>query len=339
MNTPQPQSRPGKNNDLNVSMRTQIQRVIIDEGVGETEWRAVLRWAALDTSDIPRLFLTEAHPGIPDRDILLQLMNTETALITKDQELHNTALLMEYVSYYCGNDEITAAWLQGVSPKDYRKILVKQNRVLKADYIVPQTDFRAALLPQDEGQLRKLHVRRRRIRSYCQGLDNIREIAVAVSQRRASKRVIVGFAVRAIPHTLPALDASESFIRDSSQLGSQGLMAASYALIGVHRLSLHGQPVHLYLDGHCFPDELLTEKPPHTALERFFHELVEHFSDLHIAYPRKGWNMENLRQKIQAVSQDQRGNQIKAGDLSEIIARYDTLKKREGAGPRDQQSV
>ena len=255
------------------------------------------------------------------------------SLITKDQELHNTALQMQYVSYYSGKDGITGAWLQGVPPKDYRKILVKQNRALKTDYVVPQTDFRAALLPQDQGQLRKLRVRRRRIRSYCQGLDNIREIAVAVSQWRAPEGLTVGFAVRAIPHMLPALDASESFIRDSSQLGSRGLMAAAYALIGVLRLSFSGQPVRLYLDGNCFPDEFPTERPTGTALERFFHELVENFSDLQITHPRKGWNIEKLRQKIQAVSQDHRGNQIKAGDLSEILARYEALKRREGKNP------
>ncbi len=148
-----------------------------------------------------------------------------------------------------------------------------------------------------------------------------------MSQWRAPAGFTIGFAVRAIPHALPALDASESFIRDSSQLGSRGLTAAAYALIGVLRLSLDGQPVRLYLDGNYFADERLTERPPSTTLERFFQELVANFSDLQITYPRKGWNIENLRQKIQAVSQDHRGNQVKAGDLREIITRYEALKR------------
>ncbi|MBS0267022.1 MAG: hypothetical protein JSS02_34170, partial [Planctomycetes bacterium] len=60
------------------------KRVVVDENVGRTSplWLAFQK--ALGSEDWDYLFLAEAHPGIPDVEILDKLLKPGMVLLTAD---------------------------------------------------------------------------------------------------------------------------------------------------------------------------------------------------------------------------------------------------------------
>lgn len=67
--------------------------IIIDESVSAAQFAAFEIFARrhnLDTSEC--IFIKEAHPGMPDSQILLHYLDETTLLVTTDRPFHNTVL-------------------------------------------------------------------------------------------------------------------------------------------------------------------------------------------------------------------------------------------------------
>ena len=76
-----------------------MKRVIVDENVGRNSslWHEFQR--VLGGQPWDYVFLSEAHPGIPDVEILDKLLQPSTVLLTVDCVLHERAIQQGIRSY------------------------------------------------------------------------------------------------------------------------------------------------------------------------------------------------------------------------------------------------
>jgi hypothetical protein len=69
-----------------------IERVVVDECIGQTSALPGLLRSRLGDQPIKFVFLANEHPGIPDIEILDKLLDARSALLTQDRVLHNLAI-------------------------------------------------------------------------------------------------------------------------------------------------------------------------------------------------------------------------------------------------------
>ena len=69
-----------------------IERVIVDECIGQTSVLPGQLRSRLGDGPIQFVFLATEHPGIPDIEILDKLLDARSALLTQDRVLHNRAI-------------------------------------------------------------------------------------------------------------------------------------------------------------------------------------------------------------------------------------------------------
>lgn len=74
-------------------------QIIIDEGISESSatFKCFLEW--LGTRPGNFLFLSKAHPGIPDIEIIDKLLPKYQNLLTKDRVLHNRVIAEGFKSF------------------------------------------------------------------------------------------------------------------------------------------------------------------------------------------------------------------------------------------------
>ncbi|MDA3892094.1 MAG: hypothetical protein PF517_10570 [Salinivirgaceae bacterium] len=160
-----------------------MQKIIIDESVSQRQFRKVIDYLGFDDSSLPEIIaIKESYPGIPDNEIIKHLLNDNSIFITADRVAHNKILLEHKKSVYIDKDfEISKTVLKEI----ILPVKSINNKVseLQNNYVIEKTDIHERLLPDSEQQLKKLRTKRRRIRNYFEGLDNIGNIDISVSKK------------------------------------------------------------------------------------------------------------------------------------------------------------
>jgi len=209
----------------------QTNRIVVDEAVSAAQWirfEAYAKKKGIDTSD--RIFIKEAHPSMPDSQILQHYLNETTILLTTDRPFHNKVLVRGLRSYYITQNKITGKPLPGIRPKP-DVAPTKSDLILKESYRQPSVEIRPLLLPASPGKLKKLRVKRRRIRNHFGGQDHLDQVAITVSWRALGDQTLIGIRVRISSNVgLKALDASESYLVERVEPDQRGLAAVCHAL-------------------------------------------------------------------------------------------------------------
>lgn len=259
------------------------------------------------------------HSGMPDGRIIRHLLNQETIFLTSDRPLHNTVLSKSLRSYYVSHDgRFINNRLKGIRPKAL-DLTHAHDRVVKENYQLPQPAIRTHLLPSSEKSLKKLRTKRRRIRNHFDGYDHIGSLAVTVSWKAYGPATLFGVRLRTVSSTgIPALDASESYVRENLPPEYRNQLALNYALILPVQFLLQGIPTQIYYDSPAVksPEEVF---PPseHTPYFTLFTELSNTFPSLEFIPSVKGRFIERLRNKLIQLSTNDT-NEIVFGNIEEI---------------------
>jgi len=169
------------------------KRVIVDEGVQrETAlWREFQR--ALGNQSWDYVFLGEAHPGIPDVEILDKLLKPGMLLLTNDCVLHERAIRQGIRSYTLDrNGNLTRKRQPGVAVSKPLPRSVFTD--LQDDYRhQAQHDFTGPLNSSlTERQLKRYRTARRRIRSYFGSARAISQVALTIGATATRRGLLCG---------------------------------------------------------------------------------------------------------------------------------------------------
>lgn len=294
--------------------------IIVDESVSAAQFAAFevfARLHQLDTSDC--VFIKEAHPGMPDSQILQHYLAETTILVTTDRPFHNTVLARGLRSYYLDQAGITGQPLPGIRPKP-ELTPAKSDLILKDSYEHTPVKIRPRLLPASPGRLKKLRVKRRRIRNHFQGLDHLEQVAVTVSWLPMGTQTLIGIRVRISSNVgLKALDASESYLLVTIPPKQRGMISICHALVLLIQLMLHSVTTVLYYDAHQMDDPLATTPETSDRYQAFFERLLECCEHLEFVPVTKGQDVEKLRRKLAQLVRDDKANEIVPTDILEII--------------------
>ncbi len=309
--------------------------VVVDEGVSDGNLMRFKSFAAgrgLKVSEC--LYIRQLHAGMPDGHILRHLLSSTTILITTDRPLHNTALSKGFESYYLGEKEITGTALRGISLK--KDVVNKRiDQSLLASYLPVKTDIRPLLLPESPQRLKKLHVKRRRIRGYFDGLHHMDQVAVTVSWQTLGKQILIGVRIQVASNSgLKALDASESYTAESFPAECCGSGSLSYALVLVIQLMLNSVATIVYYDSAGIDAAVLPAANQHNhEYQGLFKQLSESFTQLEFVPVSKGRHMEMLRDKLTQLASSRTTNEIQQESIREIlfrVAAHDEKGKTKG---------
>ena len=232
-----------------------IERVVVDECVGQTSALLGQLRCRLGDRPIRFVFLATEHPGIPDIEILDKLLDARSALLTQDRVLHNLAIGRGFRSFvHTPESGLTDRRLAHVSAPD--KCLPVSSGALRSSYehkADPEAQAITGCLFSflSEHQLKQFRTKRRRIRAHFGSPDNIAATALTVSQRRTSRGVLGGYMLKVdARHGVKSLvPASESYFLDRAGV-DEPLQATCWALFHLFQLQLQSYPLTLYhLDG------------------------------------------------------------------------------------------
>jgi hypothetical protein len=298
--------------------------IIVDESVSAAQFAAFETFARqhqLDTSDC--VFIKEAHPGMPDSQILQHYLAETTILVTTDRPFHNTVLTRGLRSYYLDQAGITGQPLPGIRPKP-ELTPAKSDLILKDSYEHTPVKIRPLLLPASPGRLKKLRVKRRRIRNHFQGSDHLEQVAVTVSWLAMGTQTLIGIRVRISSKVgLKALDASESYLLETIPPKQRGLISICHALVLLIQLMLPAVKTVLYYDAHQIDDPLATTPETADRYQAFFERLLACFEHLEFVPVTKGQHLEKLRRKLAQLARNDKANEIVPGDILEIIEKLE----------------
>ncbi|MBN2526302.1 MAG: hypothetical protein JXR76_07905 [Deltaproteobacteria bacterium] len=259
------------------------------------------------------------HSGMPDGQIIRQLLNPGTIFLTTDRPLHNTVLSRSLTSYYVSHDgHFISAKLKGIRtlPQNPRCASVLPENHL---YHAPPPNIRAYLLPLSERSLKKLRTKRRRIRNHFDGDAHIETLAVTVSWKAIGSKTLIGLRLRITSNSgIPALDASELYVLENILPVHRNQVAVNYALMLPIQLMLHGITTRIYYDAPTMasPTEIFHQSEI-TPGFKLFTELSRVFSHVEFCPSVKGRFIEPLRKKLmQLVAAN--SNEIVEGNIEEI---------------------
>ena len=302
-------------------MKKTVERIVIDESVSISKMKrfeAFARKKGFWTSG--QLYIRQEHPGMPDGQILHHLLNNTTIFVTTDRPFHNKVLSKGLRSYYIEEKKITGKPLPGIriGPD---VVLTKTDHVIKNSYHQPKTEIRHLLLPSSPSKLKKLHTKRRRIRSHFGGQDHLDQIAVTVSWKLTGSNTLIGIRIRASSNVgIKAFDASESYIAEETSPKHRSIAAVCHALILLIQLMLHPVKTLIYYDAANMdnPDEYAVDDSKDSFVV-FFRVLAECFNDLEFVAAPKGPYVERLRKKLTDLAGNIKTNEIVPGNILEIM--------------------
>ena len=298
-----------------------MQTIILDESVSQSQFEKVIDYLGFADSSLPEIVnIKETYPGIPDNEILKHLLNDNSILITADRVAHNKILLEHKRSIYIDTDfKISHAVLKGI------RLPVKNinNKVseLQSSYVIEKADIHERLLPESKQQLKKLRTKRRRIRNYFEGLDNIGNIDISVSKKANKNKILIGIKIRAISNNgIKSLDASEIYIVEDENQDDK--LCICYVLFALLRLLLNSKTITVYYDLSEINGDF--ESKLDTEFSELYITLKAYFDRLTIKSVNKGKNIEMVRSKLCQLSKNDFGNEIVTGDIAIIKQRINT---------------
>lgn len=292
-----------------------MPKIVVDESVSQRQLAIVLGYLKYDDiSSLEIINIKESYPGIPDNEIIKHLLDDNSIFITTDRVAHNKTLLDCKRSVYINNDFlINDALLQGIIIPE--KNICNKKSELKDNYLIEKTDIHEKLLPESEHQLKKLRTKRRRIRNYFEGLDNIDNIDVSVSKKDNKNKTLIGIKIRAISKNgIKSLDASEIYIVEEKNQDHKMLFC--YVLIALLRLCLNAKATTIFYD----MSEINGDFDPNlnTEFSELYNTLKGYFSQLSVKPVDKGKNIEMVRNKLSQLIKNDAGNEIINGDIVKI---------------------
>ncbi|MDA3781349.1 MAG: hypothetical protein PF487_14155, partial [Bacteroidales bacterium] len=234
--------------------------------------------------------------------------------ITTDRVAHNKTLLDNKKSIYIDKDfAIKETVLKKiVLPK---KNISNNKSVLQDNYEINKTDIHEKILPESDKQLKKLKTKRRRIRNYFEGLDNIDNIDISVSKQENKSKIIIGIKIRAISNNgIKSLDASEIYIIEDQTQDHKLLIC--YVLVALLRLRLNSKTTTIYYDLNEINSDF--DSKLNTELSELYITLRSYFNQLTFKPVNKGKNIEMVRRKLSQLSKHDAGNEIITGDIKKI---------------------
>ena len=273
---------------------------------------------------------------MPDSHIVHHLLDHSTFFLTTDRQLHNTVIARGIRSYHCIHGKFNSQRIKGIKNKILTP-LKQQALVLKNNYHHPKTEIRSYLLPSSDKSLKKLRTKRRRIRSYFGGFDNLDLIAFTVSWKAMNYSTLFGLRIKISTNIgKKALDASENYFRDQIAPQYRDIIAVNYALILSIQLMLHRVKTTVYFDSPKMKNpELQLENAAQSPHVRLFEVLLENFSDIKFIPSTKGQFIERLRTKLRNLSKSN-SNEIVHGNMSEIL---DAMKNKKSTKPQKTQQA
>lgn len=226
-------------------------QIIIDEGVSESSatFKCFLEWLGTRTGNF--LFLSKAHPGIPDIEIIDKLLPTYQNLLTNDRVLHNRVIAGGYKSFILDKNgnltdkPLTDIKLKKLTPPSIRKEIQTRYFQKLSDEVCQLTSRLTSTFTQK--YIEKMRNKRRRIRSYFGDVANIDSIDFTIASEKISKAVVGGYFLKInARQSLKALmNASEGYCLD--QTCGHILSPVFYALSHLYCLHLSHVPVTLYI--------------------------------------------------------------------------------------------
>jgi hypothetical protein len=186
--------------------------VIVDEGSGPNTatWAQFQR--ILGQRPVEYVFLAEAHPGIPDVEILDKLLGPDSILLTQDRVLHMRALEGGFRSYAPNeHGQLTRRPLRGVR---LTKLARSVHRELQDDYVYrPANDLPSRLkVGLSDKQFKRYRTARRRIRRHFGSAAAIGQVALTVGAQETPRGVLCGFVLHVAGNSdVSGLRASEGY--------------------------------------------------------------------------------------------------------------------------------
>jgi hypothetical protein len=179
---------------LNPEKKRMTTRVIVDENVGRNTalWHEFQR--VLGGQPWEYVFLSEAHPGIPDVEILDKLLQPSTVLLTGDCVLHERAIRQGIRSYTLDQ--------QGQLTRQRQPRVTVSKSLAQSVYTDLQDDYRHQVDQEITGrlkpgltekQLKRYRTARRRIRSHFGSAGAISQVAVTVGSKTTRRGLLCGF--------------------------------------------------------------------------------------------------------------------------------------------------
>ena len=170
------------------------KRVIVDENVGRNTalWLEFQR--VLGGQPWEYVFLSEAHPGIPDVEILDKLLLPSTVLLTGDCVLHERAIQQGIRSYTLDQ--------QGQLTRQQQPRVKVSKSLAQSVHTDLQDDYRHKADHEITGrlssgltekQLKRYRTARRRIRSHFGSASAISQVAVTVGSKTTRRGFLCGF--------------------------------------------------------------------------------------------------------------------------------------------------
>jgi hypothetical protein len=288
-----------------------IERVIVDECVGQASALAGELRSRLGDRPIEFVFLATEHPGIPDIEILDKLMDARSALLTQDRVLHNLAIGRGFRSFvHTPESGLTDRRLAHVSAPDKR--LPVSSGALRDSY-AHQSDIEAQAITGclvgflSEHQLKQFRTKRRRIRAHFGSADNIAATALTIGQRRSSRGMLGGYTLKIdARHAVKSLvPASESYFLDRAG-ADEPLLATCWGLLHLFQLQLQSYPLTLYhLDGAALArcTALIADRNlAASAIERMAARLLAAVSRPKVAECAKGRFFDRATEKLDQLA-------------------------------------
>lgn len=289
--------------------------IIIDESISNKQFSKVFDYLKFDESTSPEIInIKETYPGIPDEEIMKHLLNENSIFITADRVIHNKILLNHKRSIYIDeNGVISETILKGI----VIPVKNKNNRSseLQNSYEIKKTDIHEKLLPEAEIQLKKLKTKRRRIRNYFEGIDNIANIDISLSKKDIKNKLLIGIKIRAISNNgIKSLDASEIYVIDSKNTDEKIYLC--YALVAILRLLLNTKNLTIYYDTKEIRGDFDSDK--YRGFSELLQTLKSYFNQITIIPVNKGKNIELVRRKLNQLANNDAGNEIITGDIEKV---------------------
>lgn len=263
--------------------------------------------------------IAHEYSGMPDGQIIRHLLNQETIFLTTDRPLHNTVLSQSLISYYVSHDmHFINTHLKDIRTKSFDATHAN-DRLVKETYHISQPIIRPFVLPTSEKSLKKLRTKRRRIRNHFDGYDHIDSLAVTVSWKAYGLATLFGVRLRISSNIgMPALDASERYIREAIFPEYRNQVAFNYALIVPIQFLLQGIKTQIYYDAPMMASPAEMFQPvENIRYFTLFKELSHAFPNIEFIPSVKGRFIERLRKKLNQLSMKD-SNEIVSGNIEEI---------------------
>ena len=297
-------------------------RVIVDEGIGPNTatWDQFQR--ILGERPAEYLFLAEAHPGIPDVEILDKLLGPETILLTGDRVLHMLALARGFRSYTLNeHGQLTRRPLRGVRPPEPARSVHSE---LQDDYRYrPANDLPSRLKAGlSDKQFKRYRTARRRIRSHFGSAAAIGQVALTVGAQGTSRGVLCGFVLHVAGNSgVSGLRASEGYCLPADGL-TDPACAVLHALRDQFLLQLDQVPTQLFVIPPTVRElcqRLLEPPAPVAPLHQALGKLLQGVRGLTVHPCVKGRFFDAMTRKLEQLRGGS-SNEVTTVDFAQITA-------------------